>query len=159
MGIEEIVIGGLRIVERRRVAMFGRQPVVECDHRDFGARREVGADAVMAVQPADDETAAVEIEHHAAGDRIGCREAAYGERTLGVLRMQFPVPRAQSGRMRHRKTRAHRVVGLPHIGERRIGPDALVEAFGLADEVSDLVVEIEPAHRCPPNPRSRCPRS
>ena len=42
--------------------VLGRQPVVDRHHLDAGPRAELGADVVMAVQPAEDEAAAVEID-------------------------------------------------------------------------------------------------
>ena len=60
--------GAYGVLERRRVAMFGRQPIVRNDGQ-VGPRAEFGADVVVAVEAAENETAAMEVEDDRASGR------------------------------------------------------------------------------------------
>ncbi|BBN48886.1 hypothetical protein JPH1_33610 [Mycobacterium avium subsp. hominissuis] len=55
---------GPSIFDRGWVGVFGGQPVVHRHHDRPGADRVLAGRAVVGVQVADDETAAVEVQHH-----------------------------------------------------------------------------------------------
>jgi hypothetical protein len=53
---------GEAIFKRRRERVFGGEAILDGDHHAFSAGCELGANVVMAFEPAQDETATVEIE-------------------------------------------------------------------------------------------------
>ena len=76
MGPGKVQEGRQAIVELGRMGEFRRKPVVDSDKVAAGGIAQFGADAVMEVQTADDEPAAVHVENEGARPRRAGRVAA-----------------------------------------------------------------------------------
>lgn len=123
--------------------MLGRKPVIHRHHRQPGFCPDLGADIVMAVQPADNEAAAVQIDHYwrpAGIDAAGHagHAAVFGADAGGIAAVELP---------------AHGVIDLALARDRESRGLRRIEGIGATDEGPGRGVDkglvIRGCHRAP----------
>jgi hypothetical protein len=119
-----------------REAVLRRQPVVERHHRGAAAQRELAAQAVVGLESADREAAAVQVEQHG-GDRAVRRVQARAQRVA--------VARLESQRLDTRQRRARQV---QHLGAGEVGGARLQRREPVVGRVSGALDALQDAaHR------------
>ena len=137
------------VVERRRKRVFGRHAVVDPDHRRIAVQRQQPHHAVVGVERAQDEAAAMEVDHQRQGRGLARPVVAQPDRAAG------PGHRELGHAGERRRVLVPGPVALLGLGARRLGREIRERRqaglLDLAQDQGGLGVDVDPvrgvAHR------------
>ena len=143
---------GVRIVGRRGIAMLGREPVFDGQHRASGSVRERTAEVVGERDAADDPAATVEIDDQR--QRSGARTVQTG----GDERLLADRDVAYLGHLFERDRRdGDGAAADPRLLDGELLDAARIRRRGLREELSDLGINWQSRYRTAPGPLSARP--
>jgi hypothetical protein len=132
----------------RRERMLGRQAIVHRQHADTGIEGKAAAMAVMGVEVADDEAAAVEVDEARRHRRSACRRiepARHIARPTRNLHVQSSDVLGRAGVLRGP---LHSVACAHHLGRQQVQRRHLLAFHGLGLSLEHgLEVGIDDGHR------------